>query len=146
MQNPSDELTQASPATTESFDVPPKPSSVGVRRSHRPPKAQSQMTKSGKKAQVLVVDDDPGARSALQSLLESDGYGVATAEDGVQALQVASEQPPDVVVTDLQMPRMDGMSLLKKLREDTRDLPIIVVTSLQDLSPAVTAMRAGAED
>jgi len=102
--------------------------------------------KSPKKARVLVVDDEPSARTALQSLMTSAGYAVDTAEDGVAALAIASERPPDVVVTDLHMPNMDGMQLLAKLREQYADLPIVVVTSMQDLGTAVAAMRAGAED
>ncbi|HEY8077304.1 MAG TPA: sigma-54 dependent transcriptional regulator [Labilithrix sp.] len=99
-----------------------------------------------KKARVLVVDDDASACSGLKKLLEGEQYVVDTAEDGVAALAVATEHPPDVVVTDLKMPRMDGMGLLEKLRAQDRDVPVIVVTSFQDLGAAVAAMRAGAED
>jgi two-component system response regulator HydG len=102
--------------------------------------------KTAKKLRVLVVDDEPAARSALERLLIGEGYGVTTAEDGQAALARVRENAPDVVVTDLQMPRMDGMALLKAVRESHRDLPVIVATSMQDLSAAVTAMRAGAED
>ncbi len=98
------------------------------------------------KARVLVVEDDQSARVALEKLLRGAGYAVDTAEDGVAALERAAEAPPDVVVTDLKMPRMDGMELLKQLRERDRELPVIVATSLQDLSSGVAAMRAGAED
>jgi two-component system response regulator HydG len=99
-----------------------------------------------KKARVLVVDDEPAACSGLKKLLEGEGYTVDTAEDGVAALEVAGDRPPDVVVTDLKMPRMDGMQLLEKLRAQDRDVPVIVATSFQDLGAAVAAMRAGAED
>jgi two-component system response regulator HydG len=99
-----------------------------------------------KSGRILVVDDEPGARTALEQLIGADGYVVDTAEDGVAALRVASERPPDVVVTDLDMPNMGGMELLKRLREIDPHLPVIVVTSLQDLGAAVQAMRAGAED
>jgi two-component system response regulator HydG len=95
---------------------------------------------------VLVVDDEPSARSALERLIGADGYVVDTAEDGVTALQVATEKPPDVVVTDLDMPNMNGVELMKRLRALDPHLPIIVVTSLQDVAAAVQAMRAGAED
>src|SRR5690242_9854454 len=99
-----------------------------------------------KSGRILVVDDEPSARSALEQLISADGYVVDTAEDGVAALRIASERPPDVVVTDLDMPNMGGMELLKKLRELDPHLPVIVVTSLQDLGSAVQAMRAGAQD
>ncbi len=98
------------------------------------------------KAHILVVDDDPSARSGLEKLLASEGYSVQTAEDGVAALSVAADHPPDIVVTDLKMPRMDGLELLKKLREQDKDIPVVVATSFQDLGSAVAAMRAGAED
>jgi two-component system response regulator HydG len=105
------------------------------------------MTSSrGNKARILVVDDEEGARSGLAKLLSGEGYTVDTAEDGVAALERVSEAPPDAVVTDLQMPRMDGLELLKSLREKDRSLPVIVATSVQDLSAGVSAMRAGAED
>jgi two-component system, NtrC family, response regulator HydG len=104
------------------------------------------MARESTKAHILVVDDEPSARSGLEKLLLDEGYTIETAEDGVVALEMASERPPDVVVTDLKMPRMDGLELLKKLREQDKDIPVIVTTSFQDLGSAVAAMRAGAED
>jgi two-component system, NtrC family, response regulator HydG len=98
------------------------------------------------KAHILVVDDEPAARSGLEKLLLEEGYSIDTAEDGAAALEIAREHPPDIVVTDLKMPRMDGMELLKALREQDKDIPVIVATSFQDLGSAVAAMRAGAED
>jgi two-component system response regulator HydG len=92
------------------------------------------------------VDDEASARAGLEKLLKGSGYNVDTAKDGAEALHIASEHPPDVVVTDLKMPVMDGMELLKKLREQDRDLPVIVATAFGDVSSAVDAMRAGAED
>ncbi len=104
------------------------------------------MSKGHEKHRILVVDDEPAARSGLKKLLEGEGYVVTTAEDGVHALEVAKDEPPDVVVTDLKMPRMDGIELLNKLREQDKDVPVVVATSFQDMSTAVQAMRAGAED
>ena len=99
-----------------------------------------------KKARILVVDDDASARAALESLLRSGPYEVVAAEDGAEALALSLEHPPDVVVTDLQMPQMNGLELMKRLHEADRALPVIVVTSLHDVSAAVAAMREGAED
>jgi two-component system response regulator HydG len=104
------------------------------------------MSQPKPKARVLVVEDDSAARSALQKMLTADGYVADVAEDGIAALSVASEHPPDVVVTDLDMPRMTGMELLAKLREIDAGLPVIVVTSTDDTATAIKAMRAGAED
>ena len=98
-----------------------------------------------KQARVLVVDDESAIRSAMERLLASSGYVVDTAEDGVAALEIAAERPPDIVLTDLEMPRMGGIELLKKLRELDAHLPVLVVTSHQDVAAAVQAMRAGAE-
>ena len=95
---------------------------------------------------ILVVDDEASARSGLEKLLRQSGYLVNTAKDGNDALAVAAEHPPEVVVTDLKMPEMDGMTLLSKLRESDPDLPVIVATAFGDVSSAVAAMRAGAAD
>ncbi len=98
------------------------------------------------KARILVVDDEPNARSGLEKLLRQDGYEVDVADDGAAALALAGDRPPDLVVTDLKMPRMDGVELLKRLRAQDVDLPVIVVTAFSDVTSAVTAMRAGADD
>jgi two-component system response regulator HydG len=98
------------------------------------------------KAHVLIVDDEPSARSGLARLLALEGYSVDTADGGKSALEHASAHPPDLVVTDLSMPEMGGLELLAKLHEGDRDLPVIVATALADLGSAVSAMRAGADD
>jgi two-component system, NtrC family, response regulator HydG len=95
---------------------------------------------------ILVVDDEPSARSALKDLLRSQGYEVDLAADGEAAIERIVELPPDIVVTDLHMPRMGGMELLKALRERQADLPTIVVTSAAEVRSAVEAMSAGATD
>lgn len=98
------------------------------------------------KARVLIVDDEPNARSGLEKLLRQEDYAVDAAADGVSALQIATEHPPDVVVTDLKMPKMDGMELLQKLRAVYQDVPVIVVTAFGEVATAVQAMRVGADD
>jgi two-component system response regulator HydG len=98
-----------------------------------------------KKGRVLVVDDEAPARSGLQLLLQQDGWVVDTAADGRAALDVAAEHPPDVVVTDLKMPELDGLGLLAELHRQDAALPVIVVTAFGDVATAVGAMKAGAE-
>ncbi len=98
------------------------------------------------KAHVLVVDDEPAARSELARLLSAEGYTVDPAESGNAALEHAAARPPAIVVTDVDMPGMSGLELLAKLHETDRDLPVIVATALTQLGSAVTAMRAGADD
>ena len=96
------------------------------------------------KNRVLVVDDDAVITTGLEQLLSQQGYLVDTAADGVNALGVWAQNRPDVVLTDLNMPRMDGMQLMRKLLESDARLPVIVVTGTGDMQSAITAMREGA--
>jgi two-component system response regulator HydG len=99
-----------------------------------------------RKARILVVDDESAARVGLQKLLAQDGFSVVDAESGAIALERIADTAPDLVLTDLKMPGMDGIELLGKLRESYPALPVIVVTAFGDVGSAVTAMRAGADD
>ncbi len=85
----------------------------------------------GRKPVVLVVDDSLSVRRFISTFLEKNGYHTIDAEDGEQALKVAQEQTVDLVITDLQMPKMDGFTLIEKLRsfEQYADLPIIILTA-----------------
>ncbi len=98
------------------------------------------------RGRILVVDDEPTARQGLEKLLRRSCYSVHTAADGEAALRSAADFAPDVVVTDLKMPKMDGIELLKRLRAQDRDIPVILATAFGEVSSAVTAMRAGADD
>jgi len=98
------------------------------------------------KAKILVVDDEASARSGLSKLLEQEGYSVESAADGLLALDSIAETAPALIITDLKMPNLDGMGLLAKLREQGLDIPTIVTTAFGEVSVAVQAMRAGAED
>jgi two-component system response regulator HydG len=99
-----------------------------------------------KKARVLVVDDEPSARSGLAKLLTQEGYEVDTAADGLLALEQIAERAPALILTDLKMPNMDGMELLARMRAQKLSTPVVVTTAFGDVSTAVAAMRAGAED
>jgi len=98
------------------------------------------------RGRILVVDDEPTARLGLEKLLRRKGYRVQSEADGEAALKAAGEFAPDVVVTDLKMPKMDGLELLKQLRAQDRDVPVIVATAFGEVASAVSAMRAGADD
>src|SRR5438046_385640 len=100
---------------------------------------------SRKKARILVVDDEASARSGLEKLLKQEGYAVASADDGTTALERFSESAADVVVTDLKMPKMDGIELLTKLRAQEQDVPVLVCTAFGDVSTAARAIRARAD-
>jgi two-component system response regulator MprA len=96
---------------------------------------------------VLVVDDDPAIRRALERALSAEGYGVALAEDGEQALErVAFEPEPDVVLLDLGLPDVDGVKIVERLRADGNEIPILVLTARQALTDRVAGLDAGADD
>ncbi len=98
------------------------------------------------KAHILVVDDEIAARGALQKLLGARGFVVETANDGAAALEYLAEHAPDLIVTDLDMPGIDGRVLLERVRSNYNTVPVIVVTSHDEVTSAVDAMRAGADD
>ncbi len=98
------------------------------------------------KGRILVVDDEVNARTALLEILRDEGYSVESAADGFKALGKLADFAPDVVLTDLKMPGMDGIQLLAKIHENDADLPVIVMTAFGEVETAVGAMRAGARD
>jgi len=98
------------------------------------------------KARILIVDDEPDVLGVMRHLLEQKGYEVETATGGEQALVLLAEAAPAVLITDLRMPLMNGIELLRKVRELNPHLPGIVLTAAGDISNAVEAMRAGAAD
>jgi DNA-binding NtrC family response regulator len=97
-------------------------------------------------ASILVVDDDLGLLQSLKEILEAEGYGVATAADGEQGLLLIKEQNFDLVLSDLSMPGLDGMELLKYLQREQPECPCIIITGYGTITNAVTAMRQGAYD
>ena len=97
-------------------------------------------------AHVLIVDDEMNIRRVLAAMLKREGYEATTSADGEQALAVLAKTPVDVVVTDLIMPRMGGMDLLKHVATDFPDVPVIVITAHGSVDSAVAALKAGAFD
>jgi DNA-binding NtrC family response regulator len=102
------------------------------------------MTQSS--ARILVVDDEANARTALAEILRTEGYAVETAADGFKALGRFSDFEPDLVLTDLKMPGMDGLELLKKVREADMEIAVVLMTAFGAVETAVEAMRQGAAD
>ena len=94
---------------------------------------------------VLVVDDDPGLRHVVRDAFEREGHSVATAEDGRDALGMFSDQPFDIVVTDVAMPRVSGHELVKELRARST-VPILVLTVRGEEAEKVRLLDAGADD
>lgn len=95
---------------------------------------------------ILVVDDELNARQALVALLSEDGYLVKDAADGYKALGVIEQWQPDIVLTDMRMPLLDGLSLIKKIRQDYPETICIVMTAFASVDTAIDAMKAGAHD
>lgn len=95
---------------------------------------------------ILLVEDEQMLRESLAQLLSDEGYQVVQASDGKAGYDAALAEPFDLVLTDIRMPVMDGMTLLKNLQHVIPQTPIIVITGFGTVDSAVTAMRAGAAD
>ncbi len=98
-------------------------------------------------SKILIVDDDAFVREMLSSILEASGYRITTAEDGVDALEkYEADQEIQLIVSDVNMPRMDGIRLIQELKARNLEVPIIMVTSVNSISVAVDALSSGAID
>ncbi|MDH5526603.1 MAG: sigma-54 dependent transcriptional regulator [Nitrospirota bacterium] len=97
-------------------------------------------------AKILLVDDNPQNIELLSLRLEAAGHSTLEARDGEQALKLIAEQLPDLMILDMQMPKVDGLQVLKALREDRTDLPVVVISAFATVERAVEAMKAGALD
>jgi two-component system response regulator MprA len=95
---------------------------------------------------ILVVDDDRAVRESLRRSLSFNGYSVALAQDGLEALDLISSDRPDAVVLDVMMPRLDGLEVCRQLRSTGDDLPILVLTARDSVSERVAGLDAGADD
>jgi two-component system response regulator MprA len=95
---------------------------------------------------ILVVDDEPAVREALRRSLVFEGYGTEVAVDGADALEKAASYQPDLVVLDIQMPRMDGLTAARRLRAGGSTTPILMLTARDTVGDRVTGLDAGADD
>ncbi len=94
---------------------------------------------------IALVDDDRNIITSVSMSLEAEGFNVKTYNDGEEGLKGITDSPPDLVVLDIKMPRMDGMEVLSKLRE-TSNMPVIFLTSKDDEVDEVIGLRMGADD
>ncbi|MEO6511038.1 MAG: response regulator transcription factor [Nocardioides sp.] len=101
---------------------------------------------TGPKPRVLVVDDDKAVRESLRRSLEFNGYEVALANDGAEALAGIGASDPDVVIMDVMMPRLDGIEATRALRTARNDVPILVLTARDAVGDRVEGLDAGADD
>jgi DNA-binding response OmpR family regulator len=102
----------------------------------------------GRGAKVLLVEDEEQLRRVMKDLLEREGYIVAEARDGVQALDEVDRHAPDIIVLDLNLPGLDGYSVLQQLRSRpaTRGIPVMVLTAKGDEDNEVRVFELGADD
>src|SRR5580658_2865877 len=108
--------------------------------------AAASTTRSG--GFVLVVDDEELNRTLLRDPLEAAGYEIDEAENGLQALEKIAIRPPDVILLDLMMPRMDGFEVCRRLKKDVRTahIPVLIVTALSERQERLMGIEAGAND
>jgi len=99
-----------------------------------------------KNARILIAEDEERLRRLLQMLLSTQGYDMTLAADGAEALEMFGSGHFDLVITDLRMPNLDGLTLLKKIKEQSEYTPVIVITAFGSIENAVEAMQLGAID
>ncbi|WP_455350972.1 response regulator transcription factor [Streptomyces sp. SYSU K217416] len=95
---------------------------------------------------ILIVDDEPAVREALQRSLAFEGYGTEVAVDGLDALEKAAAHEPDLIVLDIQMPRMDGLTAARRLRAAGSTTPVLMLTARDTVGDRVSGLDAGADD
>ncbi|MFD8010248.1 response regulator transcription factor [Streptomyces sp. NPDC058955] len=95
---------------------------------------------------ILIVDDEPAVREALRRSLAFEGYATREAVDGVDALAAMESYAPDLVVLDVQMPRMDGLTAARRIRAAGSTVPILMLTARDTVGDRVTGLDAGADD
>ena len=95
---------------------------------------------------VLIVDDDPATRTGLTELVRAWGFTAESAGDGAEALERVTDFRPSIIVSDMVMPRMSGLDLLKALAGESEHIKVILLTALGTVDTAVEALKAGAED
>ena len=101
-----------------------------------------------KKTKVLIVEDEEILLTALSEELKQEGFDVAGAKDGVEGVEKAASEKPDLILLDLVMPRLDGIGALKQLKEgpDTKAIPVVILTNLSDYDKISDALSLGAMD
>ena len=99
-----------------------------------------------KKQRVLIADDEQNIRRVLEAILKRAGFRPTAVADGEAALQALREEPFAALITDLKMPKMDGMELLRRAREEFEDMPVVMITAHGSVNSAVEAVKLGAFD
>ncbi|MCH7529981.1 response regulator [Patescibacteria group bacterium] len=104
--------------------------------------SEQESTGGAETKKILIVEDDKSLRTLLTDILKKENFEVFNAEDGVQGIEIAKERNPDLILLDLEMPGIGGLTVLKKLRSDdrTKDISIIVLTNSADVENISEAM------
>jgi len=97
-------------------------------------------------ARILIAEDDQGVRTSLTRALTFQNYNVTAVNDGAQALEAVDAQLPDLVILDVSMPHVDGLTACRMIREKYRSLPILMLTARHEVSDRVAGLDAGADD
>lgn len=97
-------------------------------------------------ARILIAEDDRSVRQSLQRALRYEGYEVGVATDGAEALEAVAEERPDLLILDIMMPHVDGLSVCRRIRAKGDDLPILMLTAKYEVSDRVVGLDAGADD
>ena len=103
-------------------------------------------TASGSRSRVLVAEDDRGVRESLTRVLAFEGYDVVATSDGAQALEAIAASTPDVLILDVNMPYVDGLTVCRRVRAQHLQVPILVLTARHEVSDRVAGLDAGADD
>jgi DNA-binding response OmpR family regulator len=116
------------------------------RAAHEEPTMSPTGSMTDEDVRVLLVEDDPAVAHMYKLKLELDGYAVAVATDGVQAVEMAMGSPPDIIFLDIRLPKMDGMSVLEALRKDerTHGVPVVILSNYSERELVDRGLRLGA--
>ena len=98
------------------------------------------------KAKILVVDDEPEMLETLEEILSGAGYEVTSTTESPQAIRIIEKDPPDLIITDLMMPELDGINFLEHAKAHYPHVPVILLTGYASVDSAVEAMKKGASD
>lgn len=101
-----------------------------------------------KRTKLLIVDDEERIRVALLDVLQTQGYEISQASNGIEALQKVKRESPDVIILDINMPRMNGLEVTRKIKVDDqlKHIPLIILTGLDDMEMRIKALKLGADD
>jgi PleD family two-component response regulator len=126
----------------------PNNQTAAIRNMHPPVREAPGTIALKEKARILIVEDDRTIASVVKYFLELEGFEVVVATDGLIGLETAKRLLPQVIVTDVNMPGMDGMAMVKALRSDglTRDISILMLTSEESVESETQALALGADD